>query len=369
MQNLKKDRIKISLQSSPTVGFLIEVMDAALLGKEASFEIEKHINVSDSRAVNRSEVVFKKRLTLSQQNLIDVSSESIRAYSYAGSMIDIEVRSKLKIDDGILFDTTISEKQQMALKAKPLVANDAESMINPHDDFNFLANLQAIPASNRMKVRIMLMVAALLIGSNSYVGWHDQFVPEGAHYFYSHYDSDGDAESPFMKSLGLSGGVGVCFWFLIRRELKKYMTFIFKPLPATISRATAMRVADIITGVPRVDLENIVVRIAACNMECGQYKRGSGTKERTVSFKEPVRAVLLFEKSIPKVASGFPIESYLEDRISFKEMFAVLYPPNMISDSHGIKVHWEVQLLHEEFIDQELVGDTSLFEYKDFLEA
>ncbi|HEX9654601.1 MAG TPA: hypothetical protein VGA99_12905, partial [bacterium] len=247
------------MQSSPTVGFLIEVMDAALLGKEASFEIEKHINVSDSRAVNRSEVVFKKRLTLSQQNLIDVSSESIRAYSYAGSMIDIEVRSKLKIDDGILFDTTISEKQQMALKAKPLVANDAESMINPHDDFNFLANLQAIPASNRMKVRIMLMVAALLIGSNSYVGWHDQFVPEGAHYFYSHYDSDGDAESPFMKSLGLSGGVGVCFWFLIRRELKKYMTFIFKPLPATISRATAMRVADIITGVPRVDLENIVV--------------------------------------------------------------------------------------------------------------
>lgn len=344
-------------------------MDLSLIGKDAEFKIEKHVKVNDSRAVNRSEVVFKKKLTLGQQNFVEISSDAIRAYSYHGAMIDIEVHTKLKIDDSILFDTTITEKQEMALGSKPFVATDSKAMIDPRDDFNFPANLQAISPASRLKVKTMLLVAGLLIGSNTYVGWHDQFVPEGAHYFYSHYDSDGDSGSPFMKSLGLSGGIGALFWFLIRRELKKYMTFQFKPLPASISRETTLRVADIITGVPRVDLENIVVRIAACNLECGQYKRGSGTKERTVSFKEPVRAVLLFEKSIPKVPSGFPVESYLEDRISFKEMFAVLYPPNMISSSHGIKVHWEVQLLHEEFIDQELVGDAALFEYKDFLEA
>jgi hypothetical protein len=110
------------------------------------------------------------------------------------------------------------------------------------------------------------------------------------------------------------------------------------------------------------------VRIVACNMEKGQYKRGSGTDERTVSFEEPIRAVMLYEKHIPFVPASMPIKTYLDDTISFDPMFSALYPPFMISDSHGMDVHWEVQLLHPRYVDHELVGKKQRFSYHDFLD-
>ena len=48
-------------------------------------------------------------------------------------------------------------------------------------------------------------------------------------------------------------------------------------------------------------------------------------------------------------------------------MLATLYPPFEISNSRGLDVHWEIQLLHPEFVDQELIGPISLFAYEDFL--
>jgi hypothetical protein len=39
----------------------------------------------------------------------------------------------------------------------------------------------------------------------------------------------------------------------------------------------------------------------------------------------------------------------------------------MISSTHGLDIHWEVQLIHKEFIDQELIWDKKYFKYEDFL--
>ena len=39
----------------------------------------------------------------------------------------------------------------------------------------------------------------------------------------------------------------------------------------------------------------------------------------------------------------------------------------MIGKTHGLDIHWEIQLLHPEFVDQELVGPTGLFHYEHFL--
>ena len=41
----------------------------------------------------------------------------------------------------------------------------------------------------------------------------------------------------------------------------------------------------------------------------------------------------------------------------------------LVADTHGLDVHWEIQLLHPEFVDQELVGPTTPFAYEDFLRA
>ena len=50
-------------------------------------------------------------------------------------------------------------------------------------------------------------------------------------------------------------------------------------------------------------------------------------------------------------------------------MFRALYPPQMVSDSHGLAVHWEIQLIHDDFVDQELVGSSDPFHFEDFLHA
>ena len=102
-------------------------------------------------------------------------------------------------------------------------------------------------------------------------------------------------------------------------------------------------------------------------MECGQYVRGSGTKKRSVEFHEPARGVVLYVRKVPRIPAHAPLSAYFPGDVDFDRMFAVLYPPFMTSKTHGLDVHWEIQLLHPEFVDQELVGPTTVFAYEDFL--
>ena len=55
--------------------------------------------------------------------------------------------------------------------------------------------------------------------------------------------------------------------------------------------------------------------------------------------------------------------------IDFAPVFRVLYPINAYTGSHGIRIRWEVQLIHPEYVDQELIGPGNAFEWEDFLPA
>jgi hypothetical protein len=104
-------------------------------------------------------------------------------------------------------------------------------------------------------------------------------------------------------------------------------------------------------------------------MEKGQYVRGYGSNRRTVSFSHPNRAVLLYSKKIPIIPAGTPIHQYFDEEISFKPMFECLYPRQMAKDSHGLDLVWEVQLIVDDLIDQELIGNNDAFINKDFYSA
>jgi len=138
-------------------------------------------------------------------------------------------------------------------------------------------------------------------------------------------------------------------------------------MPANIYPDKTYKVSKFFSGRSRVPLEDITLRIVACNMEKGQYVRGSGSNQRTVSFSEPVRGVLLYEKCVNHIPNRVQIRNYFDEEISFKSMFEILYPPYMASPTHGIDVYWEIQLLHPEFVDQELIAPTKHFRYEDFL--
>lgn len=361
---------RVSTDDGDCVDARITVHDAQIIGKRAELLIEQRVVVKDSRPVNGKKKLVRKAFVIQQnETVVRFPIGSIEAYTYRGKMIDIELHTLVTIDDGIIFDTKIDQAQELAISDKPPVSGDAKTLIEPEDAFNFSANLAAIPIHNRAITMLLAAIGAVVVLANTALGVHDQLVPETATYFYSHYDSDGDGQSPLVNSLGGSGLVGAGIWALMLVQLRKYMTFGFRRLPARFHLGMSFPVGRMIRGRPRVPLEDITLRVVACNMEKGQYERGSGTDRHTVSFTEPVRAVVLFEKKVDRIPARAPIAQYFPEEMSFDPMFAALFPPQVVTGNHGLAVYWEVQLLHETFVDQELVGPTEGFVYRDFFYA
>ena len=50
-------------------------------------------------------------------------------------------------------------------------------------------------------------------------------------------------------------------------------------------------------------------------------------------------------------------------------MFQALYPRQMVSESHGLDLVWEIQLIVDDLVDQELIGNRGVFINKEFYSA
>ena len=351
----------------------LKISDPKFIGKEATFVIERHVEVKDSRPVNDSTEMFKHKFIVRsgvETVIIPPHVLEERPYAYNGSDIKIRCYGKLTINDKLIRKDTSTEKNlpSVSLK-KPRVSSNTSELIEPKDVFSFAKNLMAIPTQNKLATLGLLIVGLVVIVVNMMIGIHDQFSSEYATYLYSQVDSDGESSSPIVKALVGCGSIGLAIWFAIKRQLRKYMTFRFKRIAGLIDRKTQRTVSDLIQGVSRTDLRDVTLRIVACNLEKGKYIRGSGSNQRTVSFSEPVRGALLYSKKVALIPRNLPVENHFQDSISFEPMFKALYPPNVVSKSHGLFVHWEVQLIHNEFVDQELEGDTTHFRLDDFLKA
>jgi hypothetical protein len=357
-------------QVSTSVRCRVDVHDPALHGHTATFRITRTVAVHDGRGIDRSHTPIQRKLgRLGSHHVIEIPRETLQLYSYRGSMIDIAVRTELVVDDRIFSGTRVEIVHDHHIDRAPAICTDVNEVVEPHDAFDLVTNLQAIPPRNRMITIGLLLFGLLVIGFNTWVGWHDQISPETEVWFYDHYDSDGESESPLMKSLFGSGAIGVFVWAAVIAQLRKYMTFELVPLPARIGRSHSIPASKLVRGRSRIDLHDVQLRIVACNMEKGQYKRGSGTKERTVSFSEPVRAVVLYDQRIKLIPADRPVEHYLGGDVRFEPMFRALYPPQMLSSTHGVALHWEIQLIHDELVDQELVCPCEPFIWEEFLQA
>jgi hypothetical protein len=205
--------------------------------------------------------------------------------------------------------------------------------------------------------------------ANAVVGVRDQFVPDSQVWFYDHSGSDG-GESPALKGLAGSGGLGLALWLAIRRQLKKYMSFEAKLPEGRLARRQVCVPASLFKGLPRVALEEATVRLVAYNREHGQYtqqeKSGNSTRTVTKSFSTEANGIVLYEMMLPLVPAGMSVEAFLSGEICFDPVFDVLYPPLMLGDSHGLSIQLEAQLLHPEFVDQDVELPVTAIEVADF---
>ena len=372
-------KIQISPESLPCGGIelKIEVTDTALLGKDSTLTIGKEVFVKDSRPVHKNKEFKTIDFQVSRSQKIKISKETLQStdgsFPYSGSKIKIQTFAEVKVKNGIIFNLTkrvsLSDHLSSSLPKRAKVKNNAKELIDPKDTFNIFKNLSAIPSENQLLTFFITCFGTASFLFNLYVGYHDQMVPEHETWFYSHYDSDGDGSSPLVKALGICSSIAFFTWLGIKKQLKKYMAFHFKAKIRKVSRESTVNVSKLITGQSRIDLIDSVLRVVACNMEKGQYVRGYGSSRRTISFSHPNRAVLLYSKKIPIIPAGTPIHQYFDEEISFKPMFECLYPRQMAKDTHGLDLVWEVQLLVDDLIDQELIGNNDAFINEDFYYA
>lgn len=365
----KSTKIKITNQVvDKKLKSIIDISDSSLYGKKATLKLISKVNVIDSRAINSNKVLFNKSFIIdssTHDEIIDLTK--YKKFSYKWSMINIDLIVELTIDDGIFFNTKVTNKIQEWLFIKPHVSNNSKSIIDPIDNFNMLENLKAIPFDAMVLVFSLSILWWIVILVNTIIWIHDQLVSESQTYFYSHYDSDWDYSSPFFNSLATSWPLWAWIWFMIKTQLRRYMTFVFKKWKKIWDRIELYKIKDIITWKSRVDLKDIEIRVVACNMEKWQYEIWSWTKTRKISFSNPVRAVSLYNEKIDFIPKNTDICEYFKWEFSFEQMYKVLYPEQIISPTHWLTIHWEVQLIHDKFIDQELIWDSSFFKYEYFL--
>lgn len=363
--------LHVDPQSDPdSLVAVIEVDDPKYLDAEARLAMYALADVHDSSPVNTTSEFAHRAFRLeSSRTEVRLPRNTLAVAPYTGRHVSVKIFVELRLDDGVLRDTVVRREVRLPEAQMPRLAEDAKELADPKDLFNLAANLAAIPLHRRFATLVLLLVGAVVVGVNSLVAYHDEFAPERGHYFYSRRDSDGDSQSPLLNSLALSGGAGAAVWMAIRRQLRTYTTFQLGAVPNQISRDTVVALRDLVRGSPRVDLHGITMRVVAYNLEKGCYTRGSGSNERTVSFSEPVRAVVLYEKELPMVRRGQAIEAALPDSFPFEPMFDALHPPSEVSPSHGLFVQWEVQLLHDSFVDHELIPRDCSYRENDFLYA
>lgn len=370
--DVMSDKADLQVRYTPESGLqvVLEVFDRDLIMKDATLTIEGKVEVEDSRPVHANETLHKAEFKIAdRETVLDVPAEFFRRYSYAGTQIQTGLVARVKINDSLFFDTKVFADIDIPTPTKPAPDTNAQELVNPHDDWKFSASLQALPEGRRNAIYAAIGIAGFITMVSLIVGWHDQFATPGEHWVLARVNT----ESTTIEPLGLGAVLAVFLLigsaFFVFNQLKRYMRIKLKPLPERIVRDTDCVVADLVSGRLDVDLENAKLRIVACNMECGQYVRGSGSNRRTISFSTPFRAVTLFEKEIGHVTKGSRIEDYLNESFSFTPMFDALLPPNMISETHGVNIHWEVQFLHDQLKDHELEGPTECFSYDDFLPA
>ena len=371
------DKIEASVQRGPDgCVVLLWVRDPDLVGKSGVLNVMLHAKVKRSSPVHKERSLAERRFTLTAgQNRFALGEALDECFLYRGHHLDLLPSAKIEIDDGMIFDTKLELDlgPVSRLPARTEAAKDHASVHSPRDRFNFIANLRAIPAKARLMVIWMIVVGVPVVLVNAAVGARDQFVPDSQVWFYDHRGDDG-SESPLMKALMGSGGVGMVLWLAIRRQLQQYMRFNAKlPLAGRLERGARCRASEIVSGQARVALEQATVRVVAYNQEHGQYtaSEGSGKNKRTVTktFTSSARGIVLYEQLLAYVPPNMPLDGYLDGEVDFTPIFDALYPPWMMGGTHGLSVQLEAQLVHPQFVDQEVQLEPGNLDAQQFWQA
>lgn len=327
------------------------------MGKKAEFTLDLASDVHDSDPVNDETNLYTDKFVVDRTEYeLEIPTDSFECFTYKGTHASIVLRANLKVDDAwILRDSQVSRTTQFKLvdARSGSRGGDATDVIDPFDTVQFGKNFDALSSEKKMGFILMSLFCGLGLLGGSWLIWGNLSQSE-----------DGVVISVVLNIILLVAMV--CLWVWQKDSFfKSYMSVSLRPISA-ITRSTCLPISQLVSGKSKIDLKNMTLRVVACNMEKGQYIRGSGTDRRTVSFQEPVRPIILYSERVGHIPARQEIGNHFPGEVDFGPMFKALYPPLEISEKHGLAIYWEVQLLHDEFIDHELEGPSDSIEVTDF---
>ena len=356
------DHLHLSIQ--PDVSFrpnyftvVLKITDPKMMGKKAEFTLDLASEVHDSSPVNDETNLYTDKFVVDRTEYeLEIPTDSFECFTYKGTHASIVLRANLKVDDAwILKDSQVSRTTQFKLvdARSGSRGGDATDVIDPFDTVQFGKNFDALSSEKKMGFILMSLFCGLGLLGGSWLIWGNLSQSE-----------DGVVISVVLNIILLVAMV--CLWVWQKDSFfKSYMSVSLRPISA-ITRSTCLPISQLVSGKSKIDLKNMTLRVVACNMEKGQYIRGSGTDRRTVSFQEPVRPIILYSERVGHIPARQEIGNHFPGEVDFGPMFKALYPPLEISEKHGLAIYWEVQLLHDEFIDHELEGPTDSIKVTDF---
>ena len=342
--------------------------DPKAIGQPFSFSVFTKVKVTQSRGINSKICAHKRDFTMQRSQTLSVPFAQLKALPYRGKSIKIALEATLEGRGKNKHTPKIIHRLEKPFFQRAPQVSSAANLIEPKDVFNFRKNLMVIPFHNQMITLGLMLVGLVVMTIFSIIGVHDQFCIDGQQYLMSRTDSDGDPQSPVLVALGASGAFGAAIWMLIKAQLRRYMHLEKRPIAGGLVPGLVCRAGDLFYGKSRIDLENIKLRVVACNQEKGQRIEGHGSNRRTVSFSNPVQGLLIYEKHIDHIAAGDSVERWFPEEIYFDRIYNNLLPPMVISSTHGLDLYWEIQLIHNELVDQELIGKVHKLKIQDFLE-
>ena len=146
----------------------IRIKDRKLIGHQARFRLVAEVKVHDKRAINDDKILFETRFSVTGERTFTIPGNKLRAHSYKGKMIDVQVHAALEVDDAILFDSKITQEQEIAIGIKPAINEEATQIIEPNDVFQFFANLRAIPFASQIITLGLALLGGIVMRCERY---------------------------------------------------------------------------------------------------------------------------------------------------------------------------------------------------------
>ena len=358
------------LRKGDVTEIILEILQDDLVGCRAFLNIDTKLNISGKWLDKTKPHLSKVIKSLRKTNKIVIPTSDLATYQYGGIAISTKVQFTLEV-----FHPNSSRKAKIVIEPFNLVNPkqkqllNAKSILEPKDEYSVQINLDTILSEHRRKAIFYMILGAICIGMLLWIGVHDQLADDGSHWLFPSTDWKRRAaffNPPLMKALFVNIIVFGIFGWLVSIELKSYILDLKVNWPECVRGIETIDLEELLDGKISCDVKNVTLRIVAGNYEKSSYYDFLNKRQNSTNIA--IAAEVLFSKKLDYIKKGSRLIDYLKDeKLYLQGVFDQLLPPLVFDNDNGVFFHWELQVIHDELMDHEVVDANKPICFERFL--